>query len=357
LKTGFSKISFNNKAIRIASHLLFWVVAYLFFITFYGKSNNDFRVNVYFVSMLFPVAIATTYLLIYYLIPRFLLQSRYFIFFLLLVYLIIFTECLSMVISLFIFMNISDYNISALDPTSYDVMSLIVGLYFVCLIAVAIKQVKRAFMMQRQNAELAKTKLETELKLKEAELNLLRAQIHPHFLFNTLNNLYGLTLEKSELAPELVLRLSGLLDYMLYRCNKPQVLLKDELEQLQNYMELEQIRYGKGLRIENRLKGDVDGLFIAPMMLFPFVENAFKHGVSKQTGNPFIEMNIEMNELQLHFTLVNSCTIAARFEEEYTKGIGLKNVTKRLEMIYPGKHELKINPQENQFQVALKLTL
>ena len=234
--------------------------------------------------MLFPIAIGTTYLLIYYLIPRFLLQGKYFKFFVLLVYLIVFSECLSMVISLFTFIRITNYTISSLDPSSYDVMSLVVGLYFVSLIAVVIKQVKRSFMMKQRNTELENKKLETELKLKEAELNLLRAQIHPHFLFNTLNNLYGLTLEKSELAPELVLRLSGLLDYMLYRCNQPLVMLKDELEQLQNYIELEQIRYGKGLRLRVQIEGQPKEIQIAPMLLFTFVENAFKHGVSIQTG-------------------------------------------------------------------------
>lgn len=307
--------------------------------------------------MLFPIAIGTTYLLIYYLIPRFLLQGKYFKFFVLLVYLIVFSECLSMVISLFTFIRINNYTISSLDPSSYDVMSLVVGLYFVSLIAVVIKQVKRSFMMKQRNTELENKKLETELKLKEAELNLLRAQIHPHFLFNTLNNLYGLTLEKSELAPELVLRLSGLLDYMLYRCNQPLVMLKDELEQLQNYIELEQIRYGKGLRLRVQTEGQPKEIQIAPMLLFPFVENAFKHGVSKQTGNPFIEMKLDFTAEKLHFLLINSCTLEAGKEEDYTKGIGLKNVNKRLEMLYPGRYQLMINRFENQFVVELKLLL
>jgi hypothetical protein len=211
--------------------------------------------------------------------------------------------------------------------------------------------------MQQKNTDLEQKKLETELKLKEAELNLLKAQIHPHFLFNTLNNLYGLTLEKSELASNLVLRISDLLDYMLYKCNQPKVDLQNELKHLQNYIEIEQLRYGERLQIEINYSGEAGNLQIAPMLLLPFVENAFKHGVSKQISQPYIRMNIGIQDLQLQLFLENSFNGAAQKEEDYSKGIGLKNVKKRLEMLYPEKYSLSVSNEETIFRVDFSILL
>jgi len=357
VKTIIDLFNFKGRVARIVSHLIFWAVAYLFFIVFYGKANQNYQMTVIFVSLLFPLAIATTYLLIYYLIPRFLFRGKRFLFALLLIYLIIITSWLSELISAIIFISFANYQVKAMVPVSFDVLSLIVGLYFICLIAVAIKQIKRAFFMQQENAELEKRKLDIELKLKDAELKLLKAQIHPHFLFNTLNNLYGLALEKSDMAPDLVLRLSGLLDYMLYQCNQSKVSLLDEINQLYNYIEIEQLRYGERLRLEINQSGDAGNLQIAPMLLLPFIENAFKHGVSKQISHPFILVNIIIQASQLVLNIENSFDKSFEKEQEYSKGIGLNNVKKRLEMLYPEKYTLLISSEEMTFKVTLKIFL
>ncbi len=135
--------------------------------------------------------------------------------------------------------------------------------------------------------KLEKNALTTELKLKEAELKLLKAQIHPHFLFNTLNNLYGLTLEKSDEAPDLVLRLSDILDYILYRCDEKYVPLTEEINMIKNYLEIEKIRYSEKLSLETNFPDKTSAFKIAPLILLPFIENAFKHGVSKYPGRCF----------------------------------------------------------------------
>ncbi|MFA5327965.1 MAG: histidine kinase [Prolixibacteraceae bacterium] len=357
MKTLFSYIDFNKKTERVISHLVFWMASYFFFVVFYGRTSRDYQTTIIFVSLLFPLAIATTYLLIYYLIPRFLLQEQKALFFLLLAYLIIVTGWLSELISLFIFINIANYQVDSTAPITFDSISLIIGLYFVNLVAVAIKQVKRAFFMQQENTNLEQKKLETELKLKEAELKLLRAQIHPHFLFNTLNNLYGLALEKSDLAPDLVLRISDLLDYMLYKCGQPLVGLKNELIHLQNYIRIEQIRYGPELKLEFNIQGDPDALEIAPMLLLPFVENAFKHGTSKQANNPFVRISAKVQNEELFFRIENSKTNDSEKEENYTRGIGLKNVRKRLELLYPEKYKLDILSDETIFKVNFEIKL
>jgi len=225
------------------------------------------------------------------------------------------------------------------------------------MIAVAINQIKLAFRMQKQNADLEHKKLSAELKLKEAELKLLKAQIHPHFLFNTLNNLYGLALEKSDLTPDLVLRLSDLLDYMLYQCSQPKVSLKTELGHLHNYIQIEQIRYGKGLKLQINQKGESDSLQIAPMLLLPFVENAFKHGISKQVRDPFVRISIDIQDDYLKFSIENSKSNGVNTEDHYTKGIGLRNVKKRLELLYQDKYKLDIISENTSFMINFGISL
>lgn len=272
-------------------------------------------------------------------------------------YTIVLTFWCETLISLFVFTIVSDFQFHKLDPASFDIVFLLVGLYFVIIAFVAIEQVKRAFFIARENTRLEKQQLETNLKLKESELKLLRAQIHPHFLFNTLNNLYGLTLEKSDLAPELVLKLSALMDYMLYECNHPKVSLANELKHLQNYLEIERIRYGDKLQLDFRQKGETEKLEIAPMLLLAFFENAFKHGVSKSIQKPFVSISVKIQQEHFKLTIKNSRNPNDARQETYTQGIGLSNVRKRLELIYPNAYQLDINPKENTFEVTLELKL
>jgi LytS/YehU family sensor histidine kinase len=244
-----------------------------------------------------------------------------------------------------------------MDPSSFDAVLLIVGLYFIIIVATAIKLVQRSIQIQKKNIELHKKRFETEIKLKEAELKLLKAQIHPHFLFNTLNNLYGLTLEKSDDAPNLVLRLSEILDYILYRCNEKQVLLSEEIYNLKNYIEIEKVRYSEKLKLEMNFPNIVENLRIAPLILLPFVENAFKHGVSKSTGIAFVKIKLMIDGKNLTFNITNTKNPMANSNETYSKGIGLVNVKKRLDMIYPKNYILTIDGKNEQFSVNLSLQL
>lgn len=345
------------RLMKVGQHLLFWVISYLFFILFFGRANRDYQTTIIFASLLFPLAMGTSYFLNYYLIPRFLFKGNHGRFLLFLVYTFVFTLWAELVISMFVFVIVSDFQVYKLDPTSFDVVFLLVGLYFIILAFVAIEQVKRAFEIKKENTRLEKSQLETNLKLRESELKLLRAQIHPHFLFNTLNNLYGLTLEKSDLAPELVLKLSDLMDYMLYKCNRPKVSLKSELEHLNNYLEIEKLRYGHQLKIAFVIQGEPDQLEIAPMLLLAFFENAFKHGVSKSIQNPFVQINLHIEGRQFKLRVRNNRNPATGENDDYTEGIGLKNVQKRLELIYPNAHQLEIKPGDHTFEITLQLTL
>lgn len=343
--------------IKAGQHFLFWTIAYLFFILFFGRANRDYHTTIIFAALLFPLAIGTGYFLNYYLIPKFLFNGKRAQFALFLFYTIVLTFWCETLISLFVFTIVSDFQFHKLDPASFDIVFLLVGLYFVIIAFVAIEQVKRAFFIARENTRLENQQLETNLKLKESELKLLRAQIHPHFLFNTLNNLYGLTLEKSDLAPELVLKLAALMDYMLYECNHPKVSLANELKHLQNYLEIERIRYGDKLQLDFRQKGETEKLEIAPMLLLAFFENAFKHGVSKSIQKPFVSISITIQQEHFKLMIKNSRNPNDTQQETYTQGIGLSNVRKRLDLIYPNAYQLDINPKENTFEVTLELKL
>lgn len=341
---------------RILLHFLFWLVVYLFFIVFFGRSSRDYSVTVIFVSMLLPLSIATTYFLNYFLIPRYLFTKRYGRFILFVVYTFVVSVWLELFISLGVFVFITNYQSEKMNPSSFDGLLLMVGLYFVIFIAVAVKLVRHSFLIQKKNTELDNRRFETELKLKEAELKLLKAQIHPHFLFNTLNNLYGLTLEKSEEAPQLVLRLSEILDYILYRCNEKRVSLSEEIRNLKNYMEIERVRYSTKLELNVTFPEDTKGLQVAPLLILPFVENAFKHGVSNASRGAFVKLTIALHHKSLLVELTNSKN-TIQSADETAKGIGLKNVKKRLDLMYPGKYILEIDEGVKTYSVNLTLQL
>lgn len=341
----------NSRLTRVLSHLFFWVLIAIFYF-FLFSWNNEFReITIIFSAGLLPVAIVVTYFFNYILVPKYLWNKRYGRFFLLSFYtLLVAVWCSFLIVfyALIFFLNKE----SAIAPSVLRPELQVITQNFVVFLAISIKQIKRSFFIQQENYQLEKTKLTTGLKLKEAKLKLLKAQIQPHFLFNTLNNLYGLTLEKSDKAPNLVLQLSDILDYILYQCNDEFVSLSKEIKNLSNYMEIEKIRYTRKLSVEIKVPGEIGEIKIAPLLLIPFIENAFKHGVSNNPGKSFIRMKIETDGDDLRFQICNSKN---PIKYSGVNGIGLENVKKRLELIYPERYELEIVDRESEFCVHLFL--
>jgi LytS/YehU family sensor histidine kinase len=192
---------------------------------------------------------------------------------------------------------------------------------------------------------------------KSAELDALKNQLNPHFLFNTMNNLYALSLKKSDQAPEVIAKLSEILDYMLYRCKDAYVSLNNEVTLLNNYISLEKVRYGKRLDIEfdHEIKQEV---VIAPLLLLTFLENAFKHGVSQEINTAVIKMSIVANEKEILFELEN--TIAShkkKSNQSDRDSIGLQNVQKQLDLLYPNSYSLEIKEKNRSYSVTLKLAV
>jgi hypothetical protein len=200
---------------------------------------------------------------------------------------------------------------------------------------------------------------EAEFKQMQTELALLKSQLHPHFFFNTLNNLYALSLERSDRVPEVILKLSELMRYVLDSSRRKTVALADELRFIENYVELERLRLSGGRDISLRIEGHPNGAQIAPMLLIPFVENGFKHGMDAAAGEGFIAIRARLGRGRFRFTVSNSkhgpggsapaCSVSG--------GIGLENARRRLQLHYPGAHELFIRDTDESYEVELSIEL
>jgi LytS/YehU family sensor histidine kinase len=199
--------------------------------------------------------------------------------------------------------------------------------------------------------QLNKEKLNENLK---TELSFLRSQISPHFLFNVLNNITALIRMKSNDLEATVMKLSSLMQYMLYETDEEKVIVKSEAEYLQAYIDLQQQRYGEELSLKVLFDVKEDWHTIEPMLLIPFVENAFKHGGILQ--HPEIHVSLSVTNNELHFTVKNKFENSMKIKDK-TSGIGLSNVKRRLELLYPSKHILKIDQQPGWFIIDLKIIL
>lgn len=214
-------------------------------------------------------------------------------------------------------------------------------------LAVAIKLMKNWYIKQKETEQLVKEKF-------KAELQILKSQVHPHFLFNTLNNIYSFILKSSPTAPEMIKKLSELLRYLIYECSHPLVKLEKELKMIEDYISLEKIRYGEDLNISLQVQGNPENKMLSPLLLIPFVENSFKHGASRMLTHPWVNLDIAIEENVLHFKLSNSKP-GWENANSLSKGIGLGNVKKRLNLVYPGTHSLNISETDLSFDVSLKI--
>jgi len=347
----FSKILY--KKYRIAFHVLFWIVGVSVYTLIYGSYENEyfieFKKNIY----ALPIKMAATYSLMYILIPHLLYKNKYFLFVIALVAsAVLFSTAEWLWLDEFTF---HDYDIRDQEVAerniAFPILVSIIHIYPIALAAASIKIVKVWFNNVKKTQQLENEKLDAELKF-------LKSQIHPHFLFNTLNNLYALTLKKSEQAPEIVLKLSDLLSYILYEGNVETISLSNELKSLNNYIELEQLRYGKKLTLTKKVDGCLVGKSIAPLILLPFIENSFKHGANSGINNPVISILIKITDDKLHLKVENS-KLTAEINKDHpnNSGIGMKNVKRRLDLLYKDAYTLDIEESANNFKIDLSLDL
>jgi sensor histidine kinase YesM len=332
---------------RLFLHTLFWVVHVVFYATLYGSFEEKYE-QAFLEELIFlPVKILFTYFVLYFLLPRYILKGQYGIF----IIVFLTSSFAAGIIQRYIAFQV-DYPLyypeALMDPFFYfpKIIKAFVGIYPVVFTALTIKLLKYWYANQQAQQILTKEKLEAELKF-------LKTQIHPHFLFNTLNNLYALTLKKSEKAPEMVLKLSELINYMLYECTADEVPLSKEVKFIQSYIAIEKMRYGDKLEVDVRVTGDTASRVVAPMIILPFVENSFKHGASEELQQGWVTVQIEATPETILIKVENS---KSHSENNHNgTGIGVQNVKRRLSLLYPDRHELKILDGKETFLVILTI--
>ena len=293
-----------------------------------------------------------SYFVVYFLVPKYLLKKLYKSFILYTIYTLILSVYAIILSVLFALVYLADLNPENASPITKTLPFIILGVFFVVLIVVTLSLILHNYKSIVKNEDLKNKILQTQLQLKEQELKLLKMQIHPHFLFNSLNTIYGFALKKGEETPKMILKLSNLLDYILYQIEKPSVSLENEIYHLQDYISLEKLRFHDTLQVNLIKESAVENINIAPMMLIPFVENSFKHGA---IVNGVLVINILIKKIDntILFEVENSIIEKSKSEG----GICLENIQKRLKMLYPNAHTLEINENDQRFKVSLTLQL
>jgi two-component system LytT family sensor kinase len=345
------RLPFSKRTVLLKyalAHAAYWILITGFFI--YEKRYLIRKASMPFfvvcVTGRIVLLIIIAYLNLHYFLPKYLMQKHY---------LRYFTAVIVSILVYLFLQSAFDYylygyiigpmgNSDLLEALSYNFLST---LWYLALM-LALKLSMDWYAQQRILQKIMVEKL-------QAEVNFLRSQVNPHFLFNILNNLYALTLKKSDLAPDVVLKLSEMMEYMLYDSDDATVLLEKEINYLNTYIDLEKLRLGSDSNIALQVTGDANGKQIAPHLLLPLVENAFKHGISKQTENAWLHGSLNISQSALKMSVENSKPASAH---QITKGgIGLDNLRKRLELLYPAKHMLVIADKGSSYIVNLEIQL
>lgn len=329
------------------AHVLFWV-GLLFLDALEGEGRHEFYHNLTFGTCNIIAQMIAAYLTGYYLIPKLFAQNKYLqftIWFVISAYLI---SVLARILVVHVgepLVRVPPFEQETFLEIFMDIEYLAFNYFPSVYIVVAFFLLIIFLDFSNKNLSLQKEKTSAELKV-------LKSQLNPHFLFNTLNNIYSLSLDNSPKTSESIGKLSEILDYILYRCEPKFVPLSSEIELLENYISLEKLRYDDRLKITFKKEINIS-MEIAPLILLSLVENAFKHGAGEDGGSPGI--NISLHSEPSGFTFMISNTVVDSGLEKSGSAIGLKNIKKQLDLIYPNQYQLNINEQANLFTVTLKL--
>ncbi|MBC8192577.1 MAG: histidine kinase [Candidatus Marinimicrobia bacterium] len=328
---------------KVLLHIVGWLLVLLFYSSVYGRFMGAFAPALLHTLITLPFYLLPTYYLAYFIVPRFLLTQQYLRATIHTIYLILFTAFGYIMTSIaVILMPTPDFfYTSGPNPMSIDLFIHLIGIFAVVFLVAAI----RLFQL-RQEVEHERLKAETDL---------LKGQLHPHFLFNTLNNLYAQTLKQSPAAPEMILKLSSLLDYTLYQTRHPYVPLEKELEGIEAYIELEKLRFGERLDLSLEIQGYIDDKTIAPLIFMPLVENAFKHGIARHDHEGWIKISLKVMLDGCKFVVSNSVLETTKTKDKHSQGIGLKNLRRRLQLQYADQYEMKIQAESDTYTVSLTL--
>lgn len=352
----FTRLALSNDIrSRVGRHVLFWVAAWLFQGIIYSFMYPDIGYHMTVIlsfteALLYlPMHMFLAYSISYLVLPLLAFKRKFWWSLLSVLVLIVITALLSPLSLMFLVEPFRDF-IGAPSKNLnvfYSFMGGLRGALTVSGFFVAIKLLKHWYLKSSENERLEREKL-------RAELDALKSQLHPHFMFNTLNSIYSMALLNSPNTAESIHRLSSLMRYMIAESHEPIVPLEQELHIIRTYIELEKGRLGDRLDHSINIQGPLAGNQIAPLLLLPFVENSFKHGAFESEDQGWMSLDISLKGDELFFKLINGKN---QLSSHPPSGIGLMNVKKRLELLYPQAHELRIKEDEETFVVSLRLQL
>jgi sensor histidine kinase YesM len=336
---------------RLWWHGLFWI-AYVLYDTWIWGSYDGAYLNALRLELVdLPLKMIAAYLTIYWLLPRFFFRQQYkpFVFWLVISILVV---CFSQRLVEYFYTGPVFYE-GRWTETFWHLpyfFHCLITIYSVVAAATVIVLLKNWYQQQAAFRQIEKEKFQAELKF-------LRGQLNPHFLFNTLNNLYAHALKQSEQTPQIVEKLSDLLHYTLYESTSPTVPLSTEVRYLENLIELEKMRFGDRLDLSLMLSGTHSGVRMAPMLLLPLIENSFKHGISRQRGEGWVAITLTVEGRLLQMTVANGLPPTQQTGSRAENGIGLHNLRRRLELLYPNQHQLSFQKHPDRFCAQLCIEL
>ena len=330
------------------THGLFWIIL-LLLLTLNEASLDSFWFVLSNEAITLGIYALVIYLNLYYLIPNYLTQKRFFTYSALLVTASAIATPLLVLLLYFKFFN---------HPSLRSALLANQNWYFLTTFVVV--SISTIFKIITDWSQQLREKQVLENQTMQSELRFLKSQINPHFLFNTLNNLYALTLKKSDQAPEIVIKLSEMMRYMLYECNEKRVSLEKEVNYIQNYLDLEALRQGKQVEIQFTVEGKIEGKQIAPLMFIPFLENSFKHGLNNHLNQGFVHIYLKVEQEKVFFHIENSKPTSPGtpgLTSGRSGGIGLVNIQRRLQLLYLDHYQLTIEDTPGVYSVRLQLDL
>ncbi len=327
---------------RILQHILFWCLSFLILLNIL-KVSAEIQVIDFIYTFIFHIPVVLVVYINLMFLFRF-LETRKFVLY---GFFLSINLGVGAVFYLYLFDNWIDYVFSGYYFVAYYGFWNMVFYLSVFVAATSLIKLARGWFRLK---EIEKEKTLTELKA-------LKSQINPHFLFNSLNSIYSLSRKNSPVLPETVLKLSSLMRYVIYESDVDFIGLGKEIEVIKDYIKLQELRILSEEKITLKIEGDPEGHKIAPLLLLPFIENSFKHGLKGGAENAFVSIKLEITGKVLNFEIENSAGQSVEITESKFKGIGIHNVKKRLELIYPGAHAIKISENNGKYKVLLQLQL
>lgn len=346
--------------LRISLHLILWAFLTLNYYLAYSRFDPNPAIVFSLVFKDLFTVITSFYFIAYYIFPKALFKGKFlttflwmavvYFWWLIVTYLTIkyisthFTMSTRMTLYA---QSVLDGGIKSIFLPKKIVYTLIDATY-IFMPPLSIKLIKSIFSLSTRSIALERDNL-------NLEINFLKSQINPHFLFNSLNNIYTLSIKSDQRASTLILHLSDLIRYTLYESEAEKVLLSRELSFLEDFIELERVRYGNNVTINFRIEGEVEDQPIVPLVLFPFIENAFKHGADASIGPAWVSIFLKIEEKTLLFEVANS--VGKGVVKNEFNGVGINNVKKRLQLHYANNYNLNIEPSESQYKITLLINI